>query len=84
MSSALGCKKLIWMTMLQQLPVNLFEWIKDTFQFNKDFIKNYNEETVEGYFLKLIFNILKNYYELHNDLPFLPKRTRTEKVEKFL
>ena len=37
---------------LQNLPVNNFEWIKDTFQFNKDFIKNYNEESVEGYFLE--------------------------------
>ena len=36
----------------QNLPVNNFERIKDTFQFNKDFIKNYNEESVEGYFLE--------------------------------
>ena len=26
--------------MLQNLPVNNFEWIKDTSQFNEDFIKN--------------------------------------------
>ena len=25
--------------MLQQLPVNKFEWIEDTSQFNEDFIK---------------------------------------------
>ena len=31
--------------MSQKLPVNNFEWIKDTFQFNEDFIKkNYNEK----------------------------------------
>ena len=29
--------------MWQKLPVNNFEWIKDTSQFNEDFIKNYNE-----------------------------------------
>ena len=29
--------------MLQKLPVNNFEWMKDTFQFDEDFIKNYNE-----------------------------------------
>ena len=28
-----------WET-LQKLSVNNFEWIKDTFQFNEDFIKN--------------------------------------------
>ena len=26
----------------QNLPVNNFEWIKDTSQFNEDFIKSYN------------------------------------------
>ena len=35
--------------MSQKLPVNTFEWIKDTSQFNEDFIKNYNEESDEGY-----------------------------------
>ena len=47
--------------MLQKLPVNNFEWIKDTSQFNEDFKKNYNEESDEGYFNKLMFNVLKNY-----------------------
>ena len=37
----------VW-AMPQNLPVNNFEWIKDTFQFNKDFIRNYNEESDEG------------------------------------
>ena len=32
----------VW-AMLQKLPVNSFEWIKDTSQFVEDFIKNYNE-----------------------------------------
>ena len=39
--------------MLQKLPVNNFEWIEDTSQYNEDFIKNYNEGTDEGYFLKV-------------------------------
>ena len=47
--------------MSQKLPVNNFEWIKDTSQFNEDFIKNYNEESDEEYFLELMFSILKNY-----------------------
>ena len=34
----------------QILPVNKFEWIEDTSQFNEDFIKNYNEESDEGHF----------------------------------
>ena len=39
--------------MSQKLPVNNFEWIKDTSQFNEDFIKNYNEESDEVYFLEI-------------------------------
>ena len=38
--------------MSQKLPVNDFEWIKDTSQFNEDFMKNYNEESDKGYFLE--------------------------------
>ena len=34
--------------MSQKLPVNKFEWIKDTSHFNGDFIKNYSEESDEG------------------------------------
>ena len=37
--------------MLQKLPVNNFEWVKDTSQFSEDFIKTYNEESDEGYLL---------------------------------
>ena len=47
--------------MLQKLLLNNFEWIKDTSQFNKDFIKNYDEKAMKDIFLKLVFNILKNY-----------------------
>ena len=33
--------------MSQKVPVNNFEQIKDTFQFNEDFIKNCREESDE-------------------------------------
>ena len=46
--------------MSQKLPVNNFEWIKYTSQYNEDFIKNYNE-VMEDIFLKLMFNTLKTY-----------------------
>ena len=34
--------------MSQKLPVNNFEWIKHTSEFNEDFIKNCNEESDGG------------------------------------
>ena len=73
----------VW-AMLQKLPVNNFEWIKDTSQFNEDFIKNYNEESDEGYFLEVDVQYLEKLHELHNDLPFLPERMKIEKVEKLV
>ena len=70
--------------MSQKLPVNNFEWIKDTSQFNEDFIKNYNEESDEGYFFEVDVQYLEKLRELHNDLPFLPERMKIEKVEKLV
>ena len=67
--------------MSQLLPVNNFDWIEHTSQFNEDFIKNYNEESHEGYYLKLMFNILKKLHELHNDLPFLQQSMKIKKLK---
>ena len=39
--------------MSQKLSANNFGWIKDTSQFNKDFIKNYNENSDEGCFFEV-------------------------------
>ena len=62
--------------MSQKLPVNKFEWIKDTSQFNKDFKKNYNEENDEGYFLEVDVQHAEKLHELHSDLPFLPEKMK--------
>ena len=37
----------------QKPAANNFVWIEDTSQFNEDFIKSYNEEINEGYFLEV-------------------------------
>ena len=58
----------------QKLSVKNFEWIKDTFQFNEDFIKDYDEKSYAGYVLKVDVQCLEKLHELHNDLPFLPKQ----------
>ena len=39
--------------MSQKLQENNFDWIENTSQLNEDFMKNYNEESDEGYFLEL-------------------------------
>ena len=70
--------------MLQKLTVNKFDWIEDTSQFNEDFIKNYNEEFNEGWFLEVDVQYPEKLHNLHNDLPFLPERMKIEKIEKLV
>ena len=50
----------------------------------EDFIKNYNEESYKGYFLEVDVQYLVKLNDLHNDLPLLPERMKTEKVEKLV
>ena len=69
---------------LEKLPLNNFEWIKDTSQFNEDFIKKKNEEKDEGYFLEVDDQYLEKLHELHIDLPFSTERMKIEKVEKLV
>ena len=70
--------------MLQKLPLNNFEWIKNTSQVNEDFIKRYNEESDKGCSLDVSVQYPENYYELHNDLPFLPEKMKIEKIENLV
>ena len=70
--------------MSQKLPVDSFDWMEDTSQFNEDFIKNYNEESDEACFLEVNVQYPEKLHELRNDLPFLLERMKIEKFEKFL
>ena len=66
--------------MSQKLPVNNFEWIEETSQFNEYLKKDYNEESDEEYFLEVDVQYPEKSCELHNDLPFLPKRMKLKKI----
>ena len=55
---------------------------EDTFQFNEDFIKNYNEESDEGYFLEVDIQYLKILNELYNDWPFCARKNENWKSRK--
>ena len=35
------------------LPLDGFKWFENTFQFNKGFIENHNEDSDKGYFLEV-------------------------------
>ena len=67
--------------MSQKLPVNNFERIKETSQFNEDFIIRYTKESNKVYFLEVDVQYPERLRELHNKSSFLPERMNIEKVE---
>ena len=51
---------------------------------NSEFIKNYNANSDEGYFLEVNIEYPKTLWRSHKELPFLPERKKVEKVEKLV
>ena len=70
--------------MSQKLAINGFEWVKNSSNFNKDFIKEYDENSNTGYFFEVDVEYPKTLFNSHKDLPFLPERKKVEKVEKLI
>ena len=68
--------------MSQKLPVKGFKWVKKLSKFNERFIKDYGENSNEGYFLEVDVEYPKKLFNLHSYLPFLPERNKIEKYEK--
>ena len=58
--------------------------MEDPSQFNEDFIKSYNKESDEGYFLEVDVTYSKKIHKIHDDLPYSPERIKIEKVEKLV
>ena len=56
------------------------KWVEDTSQFNEDFIKSHNEGSDERYFFEVDVQYPEKLHDFHNDIPFLLKRIKTEKL----
>ena len=61
-----------------------FKWVEDTSIINEEFIKKYNEISSKGYIFELDVKYPKKLQDLHNDLPFLPKRIKIDKCKKLV
>ena len=59
--------------MSQKLPIDGFKRVETLSKFNESFIKNYDENNDKGYILEVDVECPKNLFNLHKDLPFLPK-----------
>ena len=70
--------------MSQKLPENSFKWVEELSQFNKDLIKDYDQNSDEGYFLEVDVEYPKKLFSLHNDLPFLPEKNKIKKCNKLI
>ena len=53
-------------------------------QFNEDFIKSYNDDINEGYFLEIDVQYPENLHNLHNCLRFLSGRMNIWNVESLV
>ena len=53
-------------------------------KFEECFIKSYEENSGKGYFLEVDAEYQKKLFNLHSDLPFLPKRQKIEKCNKLV
>ena len=68
--------------MSQKLPVNGFKWVNN--EINEEFIKNYDENSDKGYILEVCVKYPRKLYDLHSDLPFLPKIMKIDKCKKLV
>ena len=80
----LDANNLYGWAMSQKLPVNGFKWINDVSDIDEEFIKNYDENSDKGYILQVDVQYPRKLHDLHSDLPFLPKRMKTDTCKKLV
>ena len=67
--------------MLQTLPMDGFEWRKDKFRFDEEFIHDYDEESDNGYILEVDGENPKELHWLRSDLQLLFEQLKINKWE---
>ena len=60
--------------MSQKVSGNNFKWIEKLSKFDKDFIKDYDENSNKGYILEVDVEYPKNLFNLRKYLSFLPEK----------
>ena len=70
--------------MYEKLPVRGFKWSNKLDKFTDEFKKNYDKNSDKGYILEVDADYPKDLHKLYSDLPFLPQRRKTGKIEKLI
>ena len=76
----LDANNLYGYAMNKKLPLNGHKWV-DTAIFTDKFIKNYNDNSDEGYLLEVDIVYRKELHSVHRDLPFLPEKRSKRRKE---
>ena len=79
----LDANNLYGWAMPKKLPVGDFELINPE-DYTEDIIKKYDENDDFGAILIVDVDYPKKLHKLHSDLPFLPERMKTNKVDKLI
>ena len=70
--------------MCKKLPVGNFSSAKNLLLYTEDFIKNYKDNSDNGYLLEVDVHYAKTLQHLHKDLPFLCERRKLSKSTKLI
>ena len=53
-----------------RVACSTYKWVEESFQCNEGFIKRYNDDSDEGYFIEVDVQYPENLHNLQNDLAF--------------
>ena len=65
-----------------KLPLGNFKWVEEISGFNEDFIKSYNDDNDEEFFLEIDVQYPLSLHNLYNGLNFFPERMKIKKFQK--
>ena len=65
-------------SMIKKLPVGSFKWVENVSRIDDESIKNYDENSDIGYFIKVDLEHPEELHDLHSGLPFLPEKNENE------
>ena len=68
----------------EELSVDGFGWVDDISEVDENVIKNYDEDSNVGYFIKADIKYPKKLHNKDSDLPFLPERMKVNKCKKLV